>query len=92
VEAVPEPARRQQDERRDHERRYRAENEQRLEHTAAPGDGPQVRGRRRHEHDRIELRGHRQPEQAEGEQVPPTQERSQRAGGQRGRKQVVGVE
>ena len=67
MEAVPEPARRKQGERRDHERHDPAENEQRLEDTAATRNGPEVRGRRRHEHERIELRGHRQPEQAERE-------------------------
>lgn len=92
VKAVPEAAGRKQGERRDHERNDPAEDDQGLERTPAAGDSPEIRDRERHEHDRIDLRGHRQSEQAEREQVPPAQEGRQSADGQRGRKQVVGVQ
>jgi hypothetical protein len=75
VETVPEPAGRKQGERADHERHDPAEDEQGLQRTSAASDGPEIRDRKGHEHDRIQLRGHRQPEQAEREQVPSAQER-----------------
>jgi hypothetical protein len=92
VETIPEPAGCKQGERDDHEGHDPAEDEQGLEHTPVASDGPEIRDRNGNEHDRIELRGHRQPEQAEREQVPSAQERGQCADGQRGGKQVVGVE
>ena len=92
MEAVPEPARRERGERRDDERGDTAADEQGLKRAAAACDGPEVRSRERNEHDRIELRAHGEPEQAEGEEVFPAQERGQSADGQCGREQVVRVE
>ncbi len=92
LEAVPEPTRREHREGRDHDQNDSGENKQGLQRAAAARDDPDVGSRGRNEHERIDLRAHRQPEQAEGKEVAAAQERGQRADRQRRRKQVVGVE
>ncbi len=92
LEAVPEAPRREQGERRDHDHNDSAENEQGFQRAAAARDSPDVGGRGRNEHERIELRTHRQPEKTEREQVAAGQERCERADRQCRRKEVVGVQ
>lgn len=92
MNAVPETPRREHGEGHDYDCHDRGENEQGLQSTASARDDPDVGGRGRDEHERIELRAHGQPEQAEGEQVPLAQERSQRTDRQRRGKEVVGVQ
>ena len=92
LEAVPEATGREHRERRDHDHDDARENEQRLQRTAAARAHPDVGGGGRDEHERIDLRRHGQPEQAEGEKVATAQERGQRADRQRGGEEVVRVE
>lgn len=92
MEAVPEPARAEHGERDDHDRHDPGENKDGLDRAPAAGKGPDVQDRGRREHERIDLRGHRQPEQAERESVAPANESRKRADGQRRGKEVVGVQ
>jgi len=92
VEAVPEPAGREDREREDDEHGDRGEDAERAQGLPAARDRPQVDRREREEDKRVELRGHREPEEAEAEQLTPAQHRSKCADGERSRKEVVRVE
>ena len=92
VKAVPETARRDRGEGRDDEQRDTGQHGDRLERAAPSRSGPHVDERRRHDHDRVELRAHGQPQEPERQQVPPAQQRSESSRGQRRRPEVVGVQ
>jgi len=92
VEAVPEPARREDRERQHDESRNRNEDAERAQRLPAAGDGPDVDRRERHDDQRVELRRDREPEEPEPEQVAPAHEGCERAHGERGREEVVRVE
>jgi len=92
VEAVPEPARRQDREREHHEHGDAREHAQRTQRAAATCDLPDVDGSDRDDDQRVELRRHREPEQAEPEELAATQDCRERSDRERRGKQVIGVQ
>ena len=92
MKAVPKTARREHGEGHDCDGHDDGENKQRLQSTAPAHDDPDVRSRGRDEHERIELRAHGQPEQAEGKEDALAEERGQRADRQRRGEEVVSVQ
>ena len=92
VKAVPETARRDCSEGQDDEQHDAGQHGCRFERAAPSRRGPHVDERRRHDHERVELRAHGQPQEPERQQVPPAQQRSEGSRGQRRRPEVVGVQ
>ena len=92
MEAVPEPARREDREREHDERGDCREDAECAQGTSSAGDGPDVDHGERDDRERVELRRHREPEQAEAEQLATAHEGGQRSDRERRRKEVVGVQ
>ena len=92
VEAVPEPAGREDGERQDDEHGDGCEHAERAQRAAATCDLPDVDRRERDDDQGIELRRRSEPEQAEAEQLAAAQDSGERSDRERCREEVVGVE
>ena len=92
MEAVPEPTGRKDGEGQEHGDDNAAQDRERPRSPPTTEICPDECQSRHDEHQRVELRGHGEPEEPEAEQLAPPQDRRQRADGQGGGEEVVGVE